>query len=139
MNPRPIVRGCAVAAVCLLAASAIPGPAGRSPAAPSGLLGCSPDCEGAIPENETCGLDANNGCHGSGLLGNVYCGKPVCGELSVDKNGGVFDVDWFTLDISYYTTLVKITASVAAEMPVDLSIVDGADLGVLLGHWGQGR
>lgn len=87
-------------------------------------IGCSPDCTSALMEDEPCGTDANNGCHGSGQFGDIYCGKPLCGDLWVSDNGATFDVDWYTLDLSHVTGIVQVSLSVSAEMPVDCYLVE---------------
>jgi len=87
-------------------------------------IGCSADYNGAIAENEPCGVDVNNGCHGTGNYGFLSCVKPTCGELSVDNNGATFDVDWYTLDLSSYSTVVRISLSLVSEIPAAMYVTD---------------
>jgi PKD repeat protein len=74
----------------------------------------------AIPENETCSSDSNEGCNSAPpAYMNINCGVPVAGTVWWD--GTNRDTDWFRFSVTSATT---VTLTAAAEFPYQLFLMN---------------
>lgn len=77
---------------------------------------------GGVPENETCGGDANGGCNVSpAVFQGILCGQTVCGTMFTD--GTTRDTDWYQFSLS---SPAVVTWSVQSESPIEGFILNTA-------------